>query len=166
MHVFGLRQNKGKITENSENHCLDKTVKVNLIHGLKLLQKPPTHGPAKAARTELCLSFGQIIDNFFSRCCFVITFTAVNFIATLQCFITEETKMFNFVLSQTHLGVLIQTMPMWQKKMHSLSFWFSQEQRFSRRWAIWGSCTGWPSSSTELETERAGTHRQGRVIGY
>lgn len=57
-------------------------------------------------------------------------------------------------------------MPMWQKKMHSLSFWFSQEQRFSRQWAVWGSCTGGPSSSTELETERAGTHRQGRVIGY
>lgn len=91
-YCAGLRQNKGKITENSENHCLDKTVKVNLIRGLKLLQKPPTHGPAKAARTELCLSFGQIIDNFFSRLCFVITFTAVNFIATLQCFITEETK--------------------------------------------------------------------------
>lgn len=54
---------------------------------------------------------------------------------------------------RTHLGVLTQTMPMWQKKIHSLSFWFSQEQRLSRRWAVWVSCAGGPSSTVGLAVE-------------
>lgn len=39
-------------------------------------------------------------------------------------------------------------MPMWQKKIHSLSFWFSQEQRLTRRWASWASCMVGPSTSS------------------
>lgn len=74
----------------------------------------------------------------------------------------------NRVLScrrQTHLGVLTQTMPMWQKKIHSLSFWFSHEQRFSRRWAVWVSCARGPSSTVGLVTEtvEAGEHKRKRV---
>lgn len=56
---------------------------------------------------------------------------------------------------RTDLGVLTQTIPMWQKKMHSLSFWFSQEQRFSLRWAP--RATG-PTSSggPPVDTQGAG----------
>lgn len=39
-------------------------------------------------------------------------------------------------------------MPMWQKKIHSLSFWFSQEQRLTLLWAPWASCAAGPSSSS------------------
>lgn len=57
--------------------------------------------------------------------------------------------------------MLTQTIPMWQKKIHSLSFWFSQEQRFSRRWATWAS-PGGPSfaAGLTLETQDAGDRRK------
>lgn len=53
-------------------------------------------------------------------------------------------------------------MPMWQKKIHSLSFWFSQEQRLSRRWAVWVSCAGGASSTVGLilETVDAGEKKK------
>lgn len=57
-------------------------------------------------------------------------------------------------------------MPMWQKKIHSLSFWFSQEQRLTRRWASWASCTAGPSSSSSavglrMETVDAAEEEKG-----
>lgn len=74
----------------------------------------------------------------------------------LQSSVTVATDPLKCLIFLTHLGVLTQTMPMWQKKMHSLSFWFSQEQRFSRRWAVWASCARGPSSTTVgLATEKA-----------
>lgn len=73
---------------------------------------------------------------------------------TLRRSITVKTNRVFSRWRYTHLGVLTQTMPMWQKKIHSLSFWFSQEQRFSRRWAVWVSCTRGPSSAVGLVTEK------------
>lgn len=55
----------------------------------------------------------------------------------------------------TDLGVLTQTIPMWQKNIHSWSFWLSQEQRFSRRGAAWTS-PGGSSIAVGLETQDAG----------